>query len=492
MNAKIKTAYFCQSCGSQSPKWVGKCSACGEWNTFVEEILQKEKKGSSIQTNRTAIPQLISEINLSGEQRIKISDNELSRVLGGGLVPGSVVLFGGEPGIGKSTLMLQLALKEKGLKTLYISGEESEQQVSIRAERISQAPPPTKAGTHKIRANENAHFLSVPPEEDIDFVNGQIPPLGSEGAYILTETSIQNIFHHLSALKPGLIIVDSIQTLHSSVIESSPGSVSQIRECASEFLKFAKQSQIPVFLIGHVTKDGTIAGPKVLEHMVDTVLQFEGDRNYVYRLLRTTKNRFGSTNELGIYEMVGSGLREVSNPSEILITSREEPTNGVAIAATMEGMRPMLIEIQALVSSAVYGTPQRSSTGFDLRRMNMLLAVLEKRCGFKLGIKDVFLNVAGGIKVDDPATDLSVACAILSSAEDIAIETQTCFAAEVGLTGEIRAVNRVEQRILEAEKLGFTKIFISKYNMKGLNPKQFNIDINPVKKMEDVFSSLFG
>lgn len=443
----------------------------------MEEILQKGKKGSSSLSNKAASPQLISEVNLSTEHRIKLSDNELSRVLGGGIVPGSVVLFGGEPGIGKSTLMLQLALKEKNLKTLYISGEESGQQIRMRAERISPPQPFQREGEH----------LSHKAGAD-----GKLPPLGRGGAFILTETSIQNIFHHLSELQPGLIIVDSIQTLYTSAIESSPGSVSQIRECAAELLKFAKQSQIPVFLIGHVTKDGAIAGPKVLEHMVDTVLQFEGDRNFVYRLLRTTKNRFGSTNELGIYEMVGSGLREVANPSEILITSREEPTNGVAIAATMEGMRPMLIEIQALVSSAVYGTPQRSSTGFDLRRLNMLLAVLEKKCGFRLGIKDVFLNIAGGIKVDDPATDLAVACAILSSAEDIAIDTHSCFAAEVGLTGEIRAVSRVEQRILEAEKLGFHKIFVSKFHHKNLDMKQYSIEVIPVKKIEEVFAALFG
>lgn len=463
--AKIKTSFFCQNCGAQSSKWIGKCPSCGEWNTFAEEILQKEKKGTVSFSGKAASPQVISAINLSADHRLKITDNELGRVLGGGIVPGSVILFGGEPGIGKSTLMLQLALNESkspsGLKTLYISGEESEQQIRMRAERLSNSAKQSSAA-----------------------MEGE--------TYILTETSTQHIFHHVAELQPGLIIVDSIQTLHSALIESSPGSVSQIRECAAEFMKYAKQTHTPVFLIGHVTKDGTIAGPKVLEHMVDTVLQFEGDRNYVYRLLRTTKNRFGSTNELGIYEMAGSGLREVANPSEILITSREEPTNGVAIAATMEGMRPMLIEIQALVSSAVYGTPQRSSTGFDLRRLNMLLAVLEKRCGFKLASKDVFLNIAGGIKVDDPATDLAVATAILSSSEDIAIDTQSCFAAEVGLTGEIRAVNRVEQRISEAEKLGFQKIFISKYNLKGLDIKQYNIEVLAVKKMEDVFAALFG
>lgn len=485
---KIKTSFFCQSCGAQSTKWIGKCPSCNEWNTYVEEIVQKEKKDGFVLSKKSASPQLISEVNLSAEHRIKISDNELSRVLGGGIVPGSVVLFGGEPGIGKSTLTLQLALQEKKLKTLYISGEESEQQIRMRAERIKPIHNPCLSGRQASRreGNINAHGGN----------SAMATPLPSGGAggglFILTETSTQNIFHHLSELQPNLVIVDSIQTLHTGYIDSSPGSVSQIRECAGELLKFAKQTATPVFLIGHVTKDGTIAGPKVLEHMVDTVLQFEGDRNYVYRLLRTTKNRFGSTNELGIYEMVGSGLREVANPSEILISSREEPTNGVAIAATIEGMRPFLVEIQALVSSAVYGTPQRSSTGFDLRRLNMLLAVLEKKCGFKLGIKDVFLNIAGGIKVDDPATDLAVSCAILSSSEDIAIDTHSCFAAEVGLTGEIRAVNRIEQRISEAEKLGFQKIFISKYNEKNLHKKDFSIEIVSVKKMEEIFSALFG
>ncbi|MBL7883681.1 MAG: DNA repair protein RadA, partial [Bacteroidia bacterium] len=414
--AKVKTTYFCQNCGAQSGKWIGKCPSCNEWNTYVEEVVSKASDNktpgiASTSSQRAAKPQLVNEINLSEQHRIPVYDKELARVLGGGIVPGSLILFGGEPGIGKSTLMLQIAINLKNLKVLYVSGEESEQQIRMRAERIG---------------------------------------LNNSTCYILTETSTQNIFKQIELLEPNLLIVDSIQTLHSAHIESSPGSVSQIRECTAELLRYAKESGTPVFLIGHITKDGSLAGPKVLEHMVDTVLQFEGDRNHVYRLLRTTKNRFGSTNELGIYEMQGSGLREVSNPSEILITNREELVSGVAIAATMEGMRPMLIETQALVSSAAYGTPQRSSTGFDLRRLSMLLAVLEKRCGFRLGVKDVFLNIAGGIKVEDPGIDLALVCAVLSSNEDMPISAKTCFAGEVGLSGEIRPVNRIDQRISEA------------------------------------------
>lgn len=453
--AKVKTTFFCQNCGAQAVKWIGKCPSCNEWNTYVEEIVEKEKTSGSFGSSRqkAAKPQAINSISYSTEQRVLVTDKELNRVLGGGIVPGSLILFGGEPGIGKSTLLLQVALANKALKILYVSGEESVQQIKMRAERIG-----------------------------IDNAN----------CFILTETSTQNIFKQIEELQPDLLIVDSIQTLHTSYIESSPGSVSQIRECTGELLKFAKESGTPVFLIGHITKDGSIAGPKVLEHMVDTVLQFEGDRNHIYRLVRSVKNRFGSTNELGIYEMHGNGLREVSNPSEILITIREEPVSGIAIAASLEGMRPILIEIQALVSSAAYGTPQRSSTGFDLRRLNMLLAVLEKRCGFRLGIKDVFLNIAGGIKVEDPAIDLAVVCAILSSGEDIPLLTNICFAAEVGLSGEIRPVNRIEQRISEAEKLGFNQIFISKNNMKGLDVKKFNIEIIPVSKIEEVFRQLFG
>jgi DNA repair protein RadA/Sms len=456
--AKTKTSYFCQNCGAQSGKWIGRCPSCNEWNTYVEEVVSKGEDSkvpgiASTSTQRAAKPQLVTEINLSEQHRIEIYDKELSRVLGGGLVPGSLTLFGGEPGIGKSTLMLQIAVNMRSLKVLYVSGEESEQQIRMRAERIGMNNP---------------------------------------NCYILTETSTQNIFKQIEILEPNFVIVDSIQTLHSAHIESSPGSVSQIRECTAELLRYAKESGTPVFLIGHITKDGSLAGPKVLEHMVDTVLQFEGDRNHVYRLLRTAKNRFGSTNELGIYEMQGSGLREVSNPSEILITNREELVSGVAIAATMEGMRPMLIETQALVSSAAYGTPQRSSTGFDLRRLSMLLAVLEKRCGFRLGIKDVFLNIAGGIKVEDPGIDLALVCAVLSSNEDMPISPKTCFAGEVGLSGEIRPVNRIDQRISEAEKLGFEHIFISKYNKKGLDLNSYKIKITMVGKIEEVFGLLFG
>ena len=454
--AKVKTSFFCQNCGHQSPQWVGKCSSCGEWNTYVEEVVEKTDSAkvpfSSNRDKRVVKPQLINEIKHIKEDRIELSDKELNRVLGGGVVPGSLILFGGEPGIGKSTLLLQTALKQPNLKVLYISGEESEQQISMRAERIG--------------------------KKDVN-------------CYVLTETSTANIFIQLGEIQPDLLIIDSIQTLHSPLIESSPGSVSQIRECTSELLKFAKETATPVFLIGHITKDGALAGPKILEHMVDAVLQFEGDRNHLYRLLRTTKNRFGSTNELGIYEMTGSGLREVENPSEILISGNTENLSGISIASTIEGVRPMLIEVQALVSTAAYGTPQRSSTGFDLRRMNMLLAVLEKRCGFKLGAKDVFLNIAGGIRVDDPAIDLAVVCAVMSSNADIAIDSKTSLAAEVGLSGEIRPVNRIDQRIHEAQKLGFEKIIISKSNS-GINPQDYDIDVIKCGKIEEVVRAIFG
>jgi DNA repair protein RadA/Sms len=455
--SKVKTVYFCQNCGAQSPKWVGRCPSCGEWNTYVEEVVSKKEHPSAPalanKTNgRTIKSQLLSAVTAGEEIRLPLFDKELNRVLGGGLVSGSLVLFGGEPGIGKSTLMLQLATQLKGLRVLYVSGEESEQQIRMRAERLGNL---------------------------------------SSDCYILPETNTQNIFQQIAQVEPQLVIIDSIQTLHTARIESSPGSVSQVRECAAEMMQYAKESQVPVFLIGHITKEGSLAGPKVLEHMVDTVLQFEGDRNHIYRLLRTTKNRFGSTNELGIYEMQGTGLREVSNPSEILITSRDEPVSGVTIAILLEGMRPMLIETQALVSTAAYGTPQRSSTGFDLRRLGMLLAVLEKRCGFRLGQKDVFLNIAGGLKVEDPGIDLAVVCAVLSSNADIPIPATICFAGEVGLSGEIRPVNRIEQRIAEAEKLGFRELFISKYH-KGLKPDSFGIRLHQVGKIEEVFGSLFG
>ncbi len=454
--AKVKTSFFCQNCGHQSPQWVGKCSSCGEWNTYVEEVIEKTDKAkvpfSSNRDKRVVKPQLINEIKHVKEDRIPLSDNELNRVLGGGVVPGSLILFGGEPGIGKSTLMLQTALKQPNLKVLYVSGEESEQQISMRAERIG--------------------------KKDVN-------------CYVVTETSTANIFIHLGEIQPDLVIIDSIQTLHTPYIESSPGSISQIRECTAELLKFAKETATPVFLIGHITKDGGLAGPKILEHMVDAVLQFEGDRNHLYRLLRSTKNRFGSTNELGIYEMTGTGLREVENPSEILISGNTENLSGISIASTIEGIRPMLIEVQALVSTAAYGTPQRSSTGFDLRRMNMLLAVLEKRCGFKLGAKDVFLNIAGGIKVDDPAIDLAVVCAVMSSNADIPIDPKISLAAEVGLSGEIRPVNRIDQRINETQKLGFEKIIISKSNT-GIKPEQYDIEVIKCGKIEEVVRTVFG
>lgn len=459
--SKVKSSFFCQNCGAQSAKWVGKCTSCGEWNTFVEEIIQKETKNSRLQVFSTGKnangqankPILLNEVGTLEYPRIAVPGKELTRVLGGGIVPGSLVLFGGEPGIGKSTLMLQLALRLKNLKVLYVSGEESEQQIKMRADRIG---------------------------------------ITTNTCFILQETNTQNIFQHIAEMQPQLVIIDSIQTIHTSYIDSSPGSVSQVRECAAEFLRFAKETNTPVFMIGHITKEGSLAGPKVLEHMVDTVLQFEGDRNHIYRLLRTTKNRFGSTNEMGIYEMQGEGLREVINPSEILITNRDTPTSGVAIAATLEGNRPMLIETQALVSSAAYGTPQRSSTGFDLRRLSMLLAVLEKRCGFRLGVKDVFINIAGGIRVEDPGIDLALVCAILSSNEDLPIPQTVCFSGEVGLTGEIRPVNKIEQRISEAEKLGFQKIIISTHNLKGINKKTFQIEIITATKVEEVFGLIFG
>ena len=452
--SKLKTTFFCQNCGAQYSKWQGQCNSCKEWNTIVEEIIQKEEKSSwkpsNTESKRVSKPLKIKEIDATQEVRMDTTDGELNRVLGGGIVPGSLILLGGEPGIGKSTLLLQISLKLP-YKTLYVSGEESQKQIKMRAERI----------------NPN-----------------------SDNCYILTETKTQNIFRHIVETEPDIVIIDSIQTLHTDYIDSTAGSISQIRETTAELIKFAKETNIPVILIGHITKDGNIAGPKILEHMVDTVLQFEGDRNHVYRILRSLKNRFGSTAELGIYEMQGSGLREVSNPSEILLSHREEELSGTAIASTLEGMRPLMIEIQALVSSAVYGTPQRSTTGYNAKRLNMLLAVLEKRAGFRLGTKDVFLNVTGGISVDDPAIDLAVVAAILSSNEDIAVGKDVCFAGEVGLSGEIRPINRVEQRIQEAEKLGFSTIFVSKYNK--IASKYPGIKIVLVSKIEEVVEQLFG
>jgi len=452
--AKVKTTFFCQNCGTSFAKWQGQCTACKEWNTIAEEVVQKAEKVSwkvsETKSKRVSKSQKVKDISTTSEARLNTKNNELNRVLGGGIVPGSLTLLGGEPGIGKSTLMLQIAL-QLPYKTLYISGEESAQQIKMRAERIH-------------------------PD--------------SENCYILTETKTQNIFSQIAALNPDIVVIDSIQTLHTDYIESSPGSISQIRETTTELIKFAKETHTPVILIGHITKDGNIAGPKILEHMVDTVLQFEGDRNHVYRILRSQKNRFGSTNELGIYEMQGTGLREVSNPSEILISKNEEDLSGTAISATLEGMRPLMIEIQALVSTAVYGTPQRSATGYNAKRLNMLLAVLEKRAGFKLGAKDVFLNVTGGITVDDPAIDLAVVAAVLSSNIDISIDKSLCFAAEIGLAGEVRPVTRVEQRITEAEKLGFKSIVISKYCKIPKN--NYQINIIKVAKVHDVVKHLFG
>lgn len=449
--AKVKTTFFCQNCGAQYAKWQGQCTSCKSWNSIVEEVVQKPNKSdwkssTSLSKERVSKPLKISEIDTSKTPRLNTTDNELNRVLGGGIVPGSLILLGGEPGIGKSTLILQLSLKLP-YKTLYVSGEESQKQIKLRAERIH--------------------------------------PNG-EQCYILTETKTQHIFKQIESLEPDILVIDSIQTLQSEFIEASAGSVSQIKQCTSELMKFAKETATPVILIGHITKDGSIAGPKILEHMVDTVLQFEGDRNHVFRILRAHKNRFGSTHELGIYEMQGSGLREVQNPSEILISKKDSSLSGNAIAVTLEGMRPLLVEVQALVSSAVYGTPQRSATGFNAKRLNMLLAVLEKRAGFRLGAKDVFLNITGGITVDDPAIDLAVVAAILSSNNDDAITENFCFAAEVGLSGEIRPVQRVDQRIMEAEKLGFETIFIAKHNKFSL--KSTKIQIQLLSKIEDLLN----
>jgi DNA repair protein RadA/Sms len=462
--SKVRTAYFCQNCGYESVKWVGQCPSCSQWNTFVEELIQNEESKNSndwknyrepAKSNRTVS---LDEVKGSEERRMTTVDAELNRVLGGGIVPGSIVLVAGEPGIGKSTLFLQNGLNLKDVLVLYISGEESELQIKMRADRM------------KTQTSGNA----------------------GKNFYLLTETSTQIIFQEIKKLKPQLVIVDSVQTLRTPLIDSSPGSVSQIRECAAEFQRFAKETNTPVFLIGHITKDGSIAGPKILEHMVDTVLQFEGDRHYAYRILRTLKNRFGSTDELGIYEMTDKGMRGVNNPSEVLITQKEEQLSGIAIAATIEGIRPLLIEVQALVTQSVYGTPQRTVSGFDLRRLQLLLAVLEKRGGFHFGLKDVFLNIAGGIKVEDPSIDLAVLCALLSSFEDIPLHQEICFAGEVGLSGEIRAVNRIDQRIGEAEKLGFKKIIVSKYNQKGLSKQKFNIQVVTVSRVEEVYQYLFN
>lgn len=457
--AKTKTVYICSHCGADSPKWLGKCPNCGEWNTYVEEVVAKEVPSakrpvpSGLSERGQARPVLLRDITAEKEDRLDLKDRELNRVLGGGLVKGSLVLIGGEPGIGKSTLVLQTILKLHDLKVLYVSGEESYRQLKMRADRLA-------------------------PD--------------SQNCLILCETNLEQIFVQVQNVQPDLLIIDSIQTIFTELVESSPGSVSQVRECSAAILKYAKESGVPVLLIGHINKEGSIAGPKVLEHIVDTVLQFEGDQHYMYRILRSIKNRFGSTAELGIYEMRQEGLREVSNPSELLLTQNHEGLSGVAIAAAIEGIRPFLIETQALVSSAVYGTPQRSATGFDIRRMNMLLAVLEKRAGFKLAQKDVFLNIAGGLRVNDPAIDLAVLAAVLSSSLDISIEPGVCMAGEVGLSGEIRPVNRIEQRILEAEKLGFSRILIPHNNLKGFDTSRCRIQIVQVRKVEEAFRQLFG
>lgn len=460
--AKTKTLFFCQSCGYESPKWVGKCPSCGSWNSFSEEVVSKNESDRNdwrqdSSKSRISKPKTLDEIESSGEIRIATPDQELNRVLGGGIVPGSLILIGGEPGIGKSTLMLQLALALQKAKVLYVSGEESEQQIKMRAERLFTKPK---------GSNENF--------------------------YMLAETFTKNIFQAVELLQPNLIIIDSIQTLHSHLLDSAAGSIGQVRQCAGELMKFAKETNTPVFLVGHITKDGMLAGPKVLEHMVDTVLQFEGDRHLAYRILRTTKNRFGSTSEIGIYEMLGNGLREVSNPSEILISQKDGQLSGATIGATIEGNRPLLIEIQSLVSPASYGTPQRTPTGFDQKRLNMLLAVLEKRCGFRMGTQDVFVNMAGGIYVEDPAIDLALCISIISSMEEIPVSDKICFAAEVGLGGELRAVNRIDQRISEAEKLGFQEIYISKYSQKSLDLKKTKITVKSFGKLEEVFKDLFG
>ena len=484
--AKAKTYYFCQECGYQSSSWLGRCPECGKFGTFAEEVVGGERlKVKGERRAGMSVPQRIQEVKYSETKRIPTHCGEFDRVLGGGIVPGSLLLLGGEPGIGKSTLLLQTALSvtqtikparpqgaalstaesnqisekssNQAIRLLYVSGEESEQQIKMRADRL----------TSDLR----------PPTSEL---------------YVVSETVSQRIFEHIDAVQPDLLIIDSIQTISTEELDSPAGSVSQIRQCTTEFQHYAKTTGVPVLLIGHITKDGTLAGPKVMEHIVDAVLQFEGDRNYGYRILRALKNRFGSTAEIGIFEMLGSGLREVPNPSEFLLSQRDETLSGAAVAATLEGARPMFIEVQSLVSSAVYGTPQRNANGFDMRRLSMLLAVLEKRCGFKLGAKDVFLNIAGGLRVNDPAIDLAVACAILSSNVDIPISPRICFAAELGLSGEVRPVSRVEQRVAEADRLGFEKIFVSKYNLRELDKKRYHIEVVPASVIEEAFRALFA
>ncbi len=473
--AKEKTAYVCSSCGYDTPKWIGKCPACGEWNTFVEVKLGKKKTTTGISSASpqfslasASSPISMSKIQTSDEPRINFLDNELNRVLGGGLVHGSLTLLGGEPGIGKSTLILQTVLHLKGLKVLYVSGEESARQLKLRADRILEG---------KVL------------EAESDWTAANL-----SDTQVVCEAMIETVFKHIETVQPDLVVIDSIQTMATETVESSPGSVTQIRECAAQLLKYAKESNIPVLLIGHINKEGSIAGPKILEHMVDTVLQFEGDQHYMYRIVRAIKNRFGSTAELGIYEMLHNGLRPVANPSELLLSDidQSEGLSGVAIACAIEGVRPLLIETQALVSTAAYGTPQRSATGFDMRRLNMLLAVLEKRVGFKLAQKDVYLNIAGGIRVTDPATDLSVIAAVLSSNVDTGIERNVCLCGEVGLSGEIRPVSRIMQRIGEAEKLGFSRILVPYANLAGLDKSKFKIEVIGLHKVEEALRELFG
>ena len=452
---RTKTVYFCSECGNESPKWLGKCPACGAWNSYVEEKVSTTNSREALLPGSmlSSKPVRLGDIEQVAEERIPMPSGELNRVLGGGLVTGSIILIGGEPGIGKSTLVLQNMLRIRSRRVLYVSGEESARQLKMRADR-----------------------------------------LGADGGelYVLCETSLEKIFTQVEASKPGILVVDSIQTIASEALESSAGSVGQVRECSAQLLKYAKESGVPVILIGHINKEGSIAGPKVLEHIVDAVLQFEGDRHYMYRILRSIKNRFGSTSEMGIYEMTQVGLREVANPSELLISDAEAELSGSAVGVTIEGVRPLLVESQALVSTAAYGTAQRSVTGFDAKRMNMLLAVLEKRVGFKLALKDVFLNIAGGFKVNDPALDLAVISSILSSNVDMPISRSVCLTGEVGLSGEIRPVTRLEQRIVEADKLGFSKIFVPHNNLKGVNLNRFKVEVVEVSRVEDVFRSLFG
>ena len=475
--AKAKTYWFCRECGYQSSSWLGRCPECGKFGTFDEEVVKVESGKSKVESGKMqSTPRRLQEVTYSQTRRLSTGCGELDRVLGGGIVPGSLLLLGGEPGIGKSTLLLQTALGMSGqCRILYVSGEESEEQIKMRADRLCSSEVGGRKSEVGVRKSDGSDLR--PPTSDL---------------YVVSETVTQRIFEHIEAVQPELLIVDSIQTVTTGDLESPAGSVSQIRQCTTEFQHYAKTSGVPVLLIGHITKDGTLAGPKVMEHIVDAVLQFEGDRNYGYRVLRALKNRFGSTAEIGIFDMHEGGLQEVQNPSAFLLSQRDETLSGAAVSATLEGARPLFVEVQSLVSSAVYGTPQRNAGGFDLRRMNMLLAVLEKRCGFKLGVKDVFLNLAGGLRVSDPAMDLAVACAILSSNVDIAIPPRYCFAAELGLSGEVRPVSRVEQRIAEADRLGFERIFVSKYNSREIDRKRYGIDIVPVSVIEEAFRALFS